>query len=242
MRGRPLPLFALVLVVACSRTGDPHASKAPAPVEAAGDAGPEPPRVYMGRTLAAPMSWQGADWLERTDREKTEQPEHVLDVLAVREGMVVADVGAGSGYFTMRIAKRVGAAGRVIATDLQPEMLAMIKTKLDATKTSNVVTVLATPRDARLPRGEVDLVLMVDVYHELPWPAETMAQVRASLSPRGRLALVEYRAEDPEVAIKPEHKMTLAQIKAELEAARFVFVSSDESLPEQRIVVFTRAP
>jgi predicted methyltransferase len=228
-------LVFLLAIAACSRTSEPKARIEP---DAAAADEVDPPRVYMGRTLAQPMSWQGADWLERKDRETTEKPEHVLDVLAVKEGMVVADVGAGSGYFTMRIAKRVGASGRVLATDLQPEMLAMIKKKIDETKTTNVVTILSTPRDAKLPRGEVDLVLMVDVYHELPRPSETLAQIRASLRPGGRVALVEYRAEDPEVAIKPEHKMTLAQIKTELGANGFTFVSSDESLPEQRIVTF----
>ncbi len=219
-------LVLALLLAACSRTTEPPR------------ADPDPPRVYMGRTIAAPMGWQGAEWLERPDRDATEQPEHVLDVLGVREGMIVADVGAGSGYFTMRIAKRVGASGRVIATDLQPEMLAMIEDKKKSAHLTNIVTILSTPRDAKLPRGEVDLVLMVDVYHELPYPAETLAQVRAALRPNGRVALVEYRAEDPKVAIKPEHKMTLDQVKKELAASRFEFVSSDESLPEQRIVVF----
>ncbi len=227
-----LGVIAVVVAAACSRTNE---VKAPAEADA------EAPHVYMGRTLATPMSWQGADWLDRPDREATERPEHVLDVLAVRDGMTVADVGAGSGYFTMRIAKRVGARGRVLATDLQPEMLEMIKTKAAATKATNVVTVLATPRDAKLPRGEIDLVLMVDVYHELPWPADTLAQVRAALKPGGRLALVEYRAEDPKVAIKPEHKMTLPQIRKELEARGFSFVTSLEMLPDQRVVIFTAA-
>lgn len=198
----------------------------------------DPPGTYMGRELATPMSYRGADWLERDDRETTEKPDHVLDVLGIREGQTVADVGAGSGYFTVRIAKRVGARGRVLATDLQPEMLAMLKTKTESLKLTNVVPILTTESDAKLPKREVDLVLMVDVYHELPKPAETLAQVRAALRPDGRLALVEYRAEDPEVPIKPEHKMTLVQIKKELGANGFVFRASDESLPQQRIVTF----
>ncbi|MDB4944691.1 MAG: ubiE 5 [Labilithrix sp.] len=197
---------------------------------------------YMGRRLAEPMSYRGADWLDRADRAATEQPEHVLDVLAIREGSTVADVGAGSGYFTVRLARRVGPRGRVLATDLQPEMLALLREKAAAAKLANVVPVLATETDARLPRGEVDLVLMVDVYHELPHPAATLAQLRTSLARDGRLALVEYRAEDPRVAIKEEHKMTLPQIRRELEANGFAFVASDESLPEQRIVVFRAAP
>ncbi len=188
------------------------------------------------------MSYQGADWLERADREMTEQPEHVLDVLGVKEGMTVADVGAGSGYFTVRIGKRIGPRGRVLATDLQPEMLDLLRKNVAKASLTNVVPVLTTESDARLPRKELDLVLMVDVYHELPKPAATLAQVRASLRPEGRIALVEYRAEDPDVPIKPEHKTTLVQVRRELEANGFVFRSSDESLPQQRIIVFTAAP
>lgn len=192
----------------------------------------------MGRTLAQPMSWHGADWLDREDREATEKPEHVLDVLAMKAGDVVADVGCGSGYFTTRLSKRVGPRGRVLATDLQPEMLKLLRDKTDAQKITNVVAILATESDAKLPRGEVDLVLMVDVYHELPKPKETLAQIRAALKRTGRIALVEYRAEDPDVPIKPEHKMTLVQIKKELGANGFAFQTSDESLPQQRIVIF----
>ena len=188
------------------------------------------------------MSYQGADWLERADRETTEQPEHVLDVLGVKEGMTVADVGAGSGYFTVRIGKRIGPRGRVLATDLQPEMLALLRTNVAKANLTNVAAVLTTESDAKLPQKELDLVLMVDVYHELPQPAATLAQVRAALRPEGRIALVEYRAEDPDVPIKPEHKTTLVQIRRELEANGFVFRSSDESLPQQRIIVFTAAP
>lgn len=198
----------------------------------------------MGRKLAEPMSYRGADWLDRKDRDAKQQPEHVLDVLRVREGMTVADVGAGSGYFSVRIARRVGPRGRVLASDLQPEMLDLLRAKVAQAKLTNVVPVLATAADAKLPRGEVDLVLMVDVYHELPQPAATLAQIRAALRREpgqegGRLALVEYRGEDPNVPIKPEHKTTLAQLQRELGANGFDFRSTDESLPEQRIVVFT---
>jgi ubiquinone/menaquinone biosynthesis C-methylase UbiE len=157
----------------------------------------------------------------------------------VREGETVADVGAGSGYFSVRIARRVGPRGRVLATDLQPEMLTLLRDKVAAAKLTNVVPILATESDAKLPTGELDLVLMVDVYHELPKPAETLAQIRVALRRgSGRLALVEYRAEDPNVPIKPEHKTTLAQLQRELTANGYVFRSSDESLPQQRIVVF----
>lgn len=215
-------LVFLLLLVACKRPPESQ---------------PTPPSAYMGRPIAQPMSYAGADWLDRTDREEKERPEHVLDVLGVRPGMVVADVGAGTGYFTMRIAKRVVPGGHVIATDLQPEMLKMLREK--AGETPVIETIVSEPKDAKLPKGALDLVLMVDVYHELPWPAETAAQIRAALKPHGRLALVEYRLEDPDVPIKTEHKMALPQIKKELEAAKFQFVTSDESLPQQRIVIFT---
>jgi ubiquinone/menaquinone biosynthesis C-methylase UbiE len=163
----------------------------------------------------------------------------VLDVIDVREGMTVADVGCGSGYFSVRISKRVGASGRVLAVDLQPEMLALVKKKMAADKAlSNITPILATDTDVSLPRGSVDIALMVDVYHELAHPRETVAEVREALRSSGKLVLVEYRGEDPKVAIKPEHKMTLAQLRAEMALTDFVFESSDESLPEQRIVTF----
>ncbi len=223
----------LTLGAGCSR-----ATRA-TPTTSEPSTGLDPPGTYMGRTLAAPMSYQGADWLDRGDRETTEQPEHVLDVLGVKPGMTVADVGAGSGYFTVRIARRIAPNGHVLATDLQPEMLDLLRAKVREAKLTNVVPVLATESDAKLPRGELDLVLMVDVYHELPKPAQTLAQVRVALRPGGRIALVEYRGEDPEVPIKPEHKTSLVQVRRELEANGFAFSSSDESLPQQRIIVFT---
>ena len=194
--------------------------------------------TYQGRTLAEPMSYLGADWLERSDRDAEQQPEHVLDVLGVKAGQTVADVGCGSGYFTVHLARRVGPSGHVYASDLQPEMLALLRKKVDAERLKNVTAVLAADADAKLPAGVLQLALLVDVYHELHDPAKTLAQLAEALAPKGRLALVEYRAEDPNVPIKPEHKMTLAQIKAELAANGFSFLFSDESLPQQRIVVF----
>jgi predicted methyltransferase len=240
MRRSRFVVLSLPSVVAALALGSTACSRA-TPANANTNA-TDPPGTYMGRTLATPMSYQGADWLDRDDRETTEQPEHVLDVLGVKDGMTVADVGAGSGYFTVRIAKRIAPRGHVLATDLQPEMLDLLRTKVSAAKLTNVVPILSTESDAKLPRGEIDLVLMVDVYHELPKPAQTLAQVRVSLRPEGRIALVEYRGEDPDVPIKPEHKTTLVQVRRELEANGFVFRSSDESLPQQRIIVFTAAP
>jgi ubiquinone/menaquinone biosynthesis C-methylase UbiE len=184
------------------------------------------------------MSYEGAWWLDRADRDAKQQPDHVLDVIDIHAGQTVADVGCGTGYFTVRIAKRVAPSGRVLAVDVQPQMLDLLRKRLAKEKIDGVVPILATETDVKLPAHEVDVALMVDVYHELAHPDVTMAQVKTALRAGGKLVLVEYRAEDPKVEIKPEHKMTLPQIKTELAAAHFTFVSSDESLPEQRIVTF----
>lgn len=184
------------------------------------------------------MSYRGAAWLDRANRDETQKPEHVLDVMDVHAGQTVADIGCGSGYFSVHLAKRVGNSGKVFATDLQPEMLALLDKKVKAAHLANVTPILATESDAKLPPSSIDIALFVDVYHELTHPLVTMAQVKAALHPGGKVVLVEYRAEDPKVDIKPEHKTTLTQLKTELTAEGFTFVSSDESLPEQRIVTF----
>lgn len=214
------------------------ATALPSAAPSADEAPPAPPKdgVYLGRRLATPMSYQGATWLERADRDETERPEHVLDVLGVRPGMHVADFGAGSGYFTVRLARRVGATGRVYAVDMQREMLALLAKK-KARDSLPIELVLAEPSRPSLPDGALDLVLMVDVYHELERPDLTLAQLARALRPGGRLALVEYRAEDEALAIKPEHKMSLRQIRLEMSAAHYRVLSVDESLPRQRIVV-----
>ena len=195
----------------------------------------------MGRVPAQPMSYEGAWWLDRAGRDAEQQPEHVLDVIGMHAGQTVADIGCGSGYFSLPMAKRVGPTGRVLATDLQPEMLALLAKKVEAAKVTNITPILATVDDAKLPPRAIDIVLFVDVYHELTHPLTTMRQVRDSLREGGKVVLVEYRAEDPKVEIRPEHKMTLVQVKKELAAEGFSFVSSDESLPKQRIVTFVPA-
>jgi ubiquinone/menaquinone biosynthesis C-methylase UbiE len=162
----------------------------------------------------------------------------VLDVLKVHPGQTVADVGCGSGYFTSHLSKRVGPRGHVYATDLQPQMLDLLAKRTASEHLENVVPVLAEPNDAKLPEGKLDVILLVDVYHELPNPPVTLAQFKKALAPAGVLALVEYRAEDPKVDIKPEHKTTLGQLKKELSANHWQFLASDESLPQQRIVTF----
>lgn len=223
------------IATACSSTPP---APAPAPGGAATDhtAG----ATYDGRPIAPTMSYLGADWLDRPDRDAREQPDKVLDALGVGSGMVVADVGAGTGYFTVRMARRVGATGQVIATDLQPEMLRLLDARLQKEKLTNVRLVRAGDHDAALHADCCDLVLLVDVYHELSDPAAILAGIRHALRPRGRLVLIEYRKDDPRVQIKPEHEMTLPQIQKELGERGFHFVDSLEFLPDQRVVVFTR--
>jgi ubiquinone/menaquinone biosynthesis C-methylase UbiE len=225
MRAR---LVAFALVAACS-------SSAPQP--APGSAAEPAARTYEGRPIAQTMSYLGADWLDRPDRAEREQPDRVLDALKLAPDSTAADVGAGTGYFTVRLAKRVKT---VHATDLQPQMLRMLDVRLGKEHLTNVTLHLATDHDSGLPVGCCDLVMLVDVYHELSDPSGVMKTIRRALKTTGRLVLVEYRGEDPAVAIKPEHKMTLAQIKKELGELGFHFVDSLEMLPDQRVVIFTR--
>jgi len=204
------------------------------------------PGFYRGREIAPVMGWQAIAWLLRPDREETELPDKVLDALKIAEGSTVADVGAGAGYFTMRLAKRVGPMGRVLATDIQEEMLEALKERIAREGAANVEPVLATETDPKLPEGGVDLVLMVDVYHELSQPGPTAAAVLRSLRPRserapaGRFVLVEYRGEDPAVPIKPLHRTTELQIRAELEPLGFRWKETHEFLPHQHVIVFER--
>ena len=193
-----------------------------------------------GRRIANVMGWQGAEWLERTEREFEEEPDKALDALGPLTGMTVADVGAGSGYFTVRLASRVGPKGRVYANDLQPEMLKMLDARLGRERIANVTLVHGAADDPKLPASSLDLVLMVDVYHEFSEPQKMLRGMRAALKPGGRLVLLEYRKEDPEVPIRLEHKMTVAEAKLELEAEGFRLAHVDERLPRQHILIFVK--
>ncbi len=155
--------------------------------------------------------------------------------------MVVADIGAGVGYMSLRMAKRVGPSGKVYANDLQPEMLAKLRENAAKAKINNVVTVLGDVADPKLPPNTMDLVLLVDVYHEFSQPQQMLRKIRETLKPDGRLVLLEYRAEDPRIPINPEHKMTVAQVKAELEPEGFVLQPVIETLPRQHILILTKA-
>jgi ubiquinone/menaquinone biosynthesis C-methylase UbiE len=186
------------------------------------------------------MGYQGAEWLERSEREMEEEPEKALDAIGIAAGATVADVGAGSGYFTVRMAHRVGATGRVFANDLQPQMLAMLKNRLDRVRLQNVTLIQGTVDDPRLPPDALDLILMVDVYHEFSQPQIMLRRMREALKPGGRLVLLEYRKEDPSVPIRPEHKMSVAEAKLEVEAEGYTLSRVDEALPRQHILIFTR--
>ena len=194
-----------------------------------------------GRQIAPVMSADGAGWLDRPEREAEEAPDQALDALGIRAGMVVADVGAGTGYMSLRMARRVGPTGKVYANDLQPEMLQKLHAKSQREKLSNVETVQGTESDPKLPPNTMDLVLLVDVYHEFSQPQAMLDKIRESLKPDGRLVLLEYRKEDPKVPIRPEHKMSVAEVKTEVEAEGYKLDQVIEKLPRQHIIIFRKA-
>jgi len=193
-----------------------------------------------GRRFANVMGWQGAEWLERSERDAEEEPDKALDALGTLTGMTVADVGAGSGYFTVRLAARVGAKGRVYANDLQPEMLKLLAARLARENVRNVTLVQGSIDDPKLAASSLDLVLMVDVYHEFSEPQKMLRALRTALKPGGRLVLLEYRKEDPHVPIRFEHKMSVAEARMELEAEGFMLAQIDGRLPRQHILIFSK--
>jgi ubiquinone/menaquinone biosynthesis C-methylase UbiE len=197
-------------------------------------------KFYMGREIAHVMGHEAAGWLERPEREKEEEPNKLLDSLKLKPGDTVADIGAGSGYLTFRIAERIGPKGKVLAVDIQPEMLALLREKMKARQQNNIAPILGTESDPKLPAGSVDLILMVDVYHEFSYPWEmTQAMVR-SLKPNGRLVFVEYRLEDPNVPIKLVHKMSRKQVLLEMEPHPLGLLESLDVLPRQHVIIFKK--
>ena len=217
-------------------------TSAPKPPAAPVLPGPDdvPPTHFEGREIAATMSWLGAAWLTRPERDAEEDATTLHAALGLRAGQTACDVGAGSGYHTVRLARAVGPTGRVLAVDLQPRMLELLRERVAEAGLTNVETIEATVSDPRLPAGTCDLILLVDVYHELAWPEPMLAAFRRALTPEGRLALVEFRAEDPDVPIKRLHKMSKAQIDRELLPRGFQRVESFDELPWQHLVLFGR--
>jgi ubiquinone/menaquinone biosynthesis C-methylase UbiE len=193
-----------------------------------------------GRRIAGVMGIAGADWLERNEREIEELPETALDAIGIKSGMAVADVGAGSGYFTLRLSKRVGPGGKVYAVEVQPEMMAILRRHVAKEKLTNVVTIIGSEADPRLPLKSVDLILLVDVYHEFSQPQSMLRKMKEALRPNGRLVLLEYRKEDPHIPIRSEHKMSVAEAKAEVEAEGYKLEKVLNDLPRQHILVFRK--
>ncbi len=197
-------------------------------------------KFYMGREIAQVMGHQAAEWLERPEREKEEQPTKLIESLKVKPGEVIADIGAGSGYYAFRLSKLVGAKGKILAVDIQPEMLAIIRKKMKEQNVTNIEPIQGTITDPKLPANAVDTILMVDVYHEFDHPFEmTQAMVQA-LKPGGRMIFVEFRMEDPDVPIKLVHKMTQKQVIKEMEPHPLRWVKTLDVLPWQHIIIFEK--
>ncbi len=196
-------------------------------------------KFYMGREISQVMGHRGAGWLERPNREGEERTDLLVENLPLEPDSVVADIGAGTGYFSFRIAERVP-YGRVFAVDIQQQMLDIIESRKRDGAPGNVETVLGTERDPGLPEATVDLILLVDAYHEFSYPREMGEAMARALRPGGWLVLIEYRAEDPSVAIKPLHKMSSAQAIAEMAAVGLVWHRTGDFLPQQHFLVFRR--
>ncbi len=230
-----LLLSALIVTPTWSRAQDKAEQKNE-------DATKTPPglRFYKGREIARTMSFHGAPWLIRDEREREERCSLMLASLGVKRGMTVCDMGCGNGFYSLQLAKMVGPKGRVLAVDIQPEMLKLLKERMEKAKIKNVTPILGELHDPRLPEGEVDLILLVDVYHEFSHPEHMLRAMRKSLSPDGVAALLEYRSEDPDVPIKRLHKMSKKQINKEFPANGFKLVKEFEKLPWQHMMFFGR--
>jgi SAM-dependent methyltransferase len=199
---------------------------------------PAPLTHYLGREIAATMTFHGAPWLTRPERRKEERPDLVMKNLGIRPGMTVCDLGCGNGYYTLRMARAVGSEGRVLAVDIQPEMLTLLRQEIDKRKLTNIEPILGDVHDPHLPTAKIDLVLLVDVYHEFSNPDVMLAAIGKSLSPKGRIALLEFREEDPKVPIKPLHKMSKEQILKEFSANGLQCVGEFDGLPWQHLMFF----
>jgi len=227
--------LAGILLLTVLTTSSAQDQPAPAP-----RGRPEPLKVYMGRTIAVTMHYTGAEWLIRNEREQEERCTMVLANMGLRQGQKVCDMGCGNGFYTLPIARMVGAQGHVYAVDIQPEMLVMLNERADKEGLGNFSPILGSEIDPRLPKGAIDLILCVDVYHEFSYPEQMLARMREALAPKGLLLLVEFRAEDPNVPIKPEHKMTRAQVIRELKANGVKLAKEHDGLPWQHMLFFAK--
>lgn len=228
-----LLLNATVLTGAVAQRADDRYTRTPPGADGIG-------KRYMGREISGVMGWQGAAWLERQEREREERTDLLLAELPLAPGMVVADIGAGTGYLSRRMAPAVMPGGTVLAVDVQPEMVRMLQALVQRSGLAQIRPLLAAEDDVKLPAASVDLAILVDVYHELAYPFEAMDSLVRALKPGGRLVLVEYRAEDPGVPIKPLHKMSEAQIKREIAVHGLEWERTSDRLPWQHLVVFRK--
>lgn len=235
-------LAAFLLVLVSTGAG----AEAPRPPEASYETRTKHDRdgigkFYMGREIAQVMGHQAAGWLERPTRQQEERTDLLLQALELKPGMVVADIGAGSGYFSWRMAQKVGPTGKVYAEDIQQEMLDLLAAQMKKHAVAAIVEpLLGTVQDTKLPPNSTDLILLVDVYHELDFPFEMTRSMIRGLKPGGQLVLVEYRGEDPAVPIKKLHKMTAAQVKKELALHPVTFERVIDVLPQQHILIFRK--
>lgn len=197
-------------------------------------------KSFMGREISAVMGWQGAAWLERQERDREERTDLLMEALMLKPGMVVADIGAGTGYLSRRMAPAVMPGGKVWAVDVQPEMISLLQAGAKRSGLTQIEARISAVDDVNLPASSVDLAVMVDVYHELSHPYEVMATILKALKPGGRIVFVEYKAEDPRVPIKPLHKMSEAQIKREASVFPLVWERTVNTLPWQHVVVFRK--
>ena len=197
-------------------------------------------KFYMGREIAQVMGHEAADWLDRPEREQEEAPSRLIAALKLRPGMIVVDIGAGSGTLSFPMASRVSPGGQVIAEDIQPEMLDLIRAKARKANVTNVVPLLGTTTDPKVAPGSADLMIMVDVYHEFDQPYEMISNMMTGLKKGGRIVFVEYRKEDPNVPIKELHKMSVAQVRKEMSPFPLTYVGTSEVLPRQHIITFAK--
>ncbi len=197
-------------------------------------------KFYMGREIAHVMGHQAAAWLDRPEREKEEAPAKLVELLKIKSGDTIADIGAGSGYYTFRLSPLAGPKGRIYAVDVQPEMLALIRQRMKAKGLTNIEPVRGTQTDPKLPANSIDMVLLVDVYHEFTHPWEMTEKMVAALKPGGRLVFVEFRSEDPKVPIKEVHKMSKAQVRKEMQPHPLRWVETIDALPWQHVIVFEK--
>ena len=222
----------------------PDKAVKPLPTATEPSSEPIPPSKpeYLGRTIAPAMGYAHAAWLTRSTREQEEDPKQTLENLGLKPGMVVCDLGCGNGYYTLEMASRVQPTGKVFAVDIQPEMLHLLELRAEDQKVTNVEVVLGGLVDPRMPDNSIDLLLLVDVYHEFSHPSLMLKKIRKCLKPEGRIALVEFRAEDRTVPIRPEHKMTKKQILKEYKANGLKLVEEYDKLPWQHLMFFQRDP